>query len=56
MKLLMTFEVNNVSGHIPGIKEATAMFLEGLGWGDVRLVEVREVQQAAPEQLCIGGT
>lgn len=52
--ILLTFQVNCAGGHIPGIKEALAMLLER--WGDVRLVDVREVQRPAPEQLRIGGT
>lgn len=52
--LILTFQVNCAGGHIPGIKEALAMLLEQ--WGDVRLVNIREVQEAAPEQMRIGGT
>ena len=52
--LILTFQVNNVSGHIPGIKEALAMVLEK--WGDVKLLEVRGVQTLPPEQTKIGGT
>lgn len=50
--LILTFQVNCASWHIPGIKEAIAMLLER--WGDVRLVDVREAQRAAPEQMKIG--
>ena len=42
--LILTFQVNCASWHI---KEALAMLLER--WGDVRLVDVREAQKAAPE-------
>lgn len=52
--LILTFQVNCTSWHIPGIKEALAMLLER--WGDVRLVDVREVRQAVPEQMRIGST
>lgn len=52
--LTLIFQVNCDSGHIPGIKEALAMFLER--WGDVRLIDVREAQQAAPEQMRIDNT
>ena len=51
--LILTFQVNCTSRNIPGIKEALAMILEQ--WGDVRLTDVREAQNAAPEQLRIGG-
>ena len=44
--LILTFRVNCASWHIPGIKEALAMLLER--WGDVRLIEVREIR---PEQI-----
>ena len=47
--LILTFQVNCASWHIPGIKEAIAMLLER--WGDVRLVDIREVQKAAPAQM-----
>lgn len=52
--LILTFQVNCASWHIPGIKEAPAMLLER--WGDVRLVEVREVQKTTLEQMRIGNT
>ena len=52
--LILTFQVNCASWHIPGIKEAIAMLLER--WGDVRLVDVREVQRPTPEQMKIGNT
>ena len=52
--LILTFQVNCASWHIPGIKEAFAMTLER--WGDVRLVDVRESQKATPEQMRIGNT
>lgn len=52
--LILTFQVNCAAWHIPGIKEALAMFLER--WGDVRLVDIREDQKAAPEQMRIGST
>lgn len=52
--LILTFQVNCTSGHILGIKEALAMILER--WGDVRLIDVREAQRAAPEQMRIGST
>ncbi len=52
--LILTFQVNCASWHIQGIKEALAMLLER--WGDVRLVDIRETQRAAPEQMRIGGT
>ena len=44
--LILTFQVNCAAWHIPGIKEALAMLLER--WGDVRLIEVREIR---PEQI-----
>ena len=47
--LILTFQVNCAVWHIPGIKEAIAMLLER--WGDVRLIDVREVRQTAPEQM-----
>lgn len=50
--LRLTFEVHCPSWCIQGIKEAICMLLEK--WGDVRLVEIREVPQAAPEQMRIG--
>lgn len=52
--LILTFQVNCAAWHIPGIKEALAMLLER--WGNVRLVDVREDQKAAPEQMRIGHT
>lgn len=52
--LILTFQVNCAAWHIPGIKEAIAMLLER--WGDVRLVDVREAQQATPEQMKFGNT
>lgn len=52
--LILTFQVNCASWHIPGIKEAIAMLLER--WGDVRLVDVREAQGSKPEQMKIGKT
>ena len=52
--LILTFQVNCASWHILGIKEALAMLLER--WGDVRLVDVREAQKAAPEYMRIGHT
>ncbi len=52
--LILTFQINCASGHIPGIKEALAMILER--WGDVRLIDVQEFQKAAPEQMRIGNT
>lgn len=52
--LILTFQVNCAAWHIPGIKEALAMLLEW--WGDVRLVDVREAQNGAPEQMRIGCT
>ena len=52
--LILTVQVNCASRHIPGIKEALAMILER--WGDVRLVDVREAQRSAPEQMKIGNT
>ncbi len=52
--LILTFQLNCASWHIPGIKEALAMILER--WGDVRLVDVREAKRAAPEQMRIGST
>ena len=52
--LILTFQVNCASWHIPGIKEALAMLLER--WGDVRLVDVREAQKATPEQMRIVNT
>ena len=51
--LILTFQVNNDPGHIQGIKEELAMFLEK--WGDVRLIDVREDQRTAPKQLRIDG-
>lgn len=45
--LILTFQVNCASWHIPGIKEALAMILEK--WGDVRLIDVREDQRTAPK-------
>ena len=50
--LILTFQVNCASWHIPGIKEALAMILER--WGDVRLIEVYEDQRTAPKQMRIG--
>lgn len=47
--LVLTFQVDNGSGHILGIKESLTMVLET--WGDVKLLEVREVQDAYPEQI-----
>lgn len=52
--LILTFQVNCASWHIPGIKEAIAMLLER--WGDVRLIDVRETQRGTPEQMRIGST
>lgn len=52
--LILTFQVNCASWHIPGIKEAIAMILER--WGDVRLIDVREAQRTAPEQMRICNT
>lgn len=52
--LILTFQVNCAAWHIPSIKEAIAMLLER--WGDVRLVDVREAQQARQEQMKIGNT
>ena len=52
--LILTFQVNCASWHIPGIKEALAMILER--WGDVRLIDVREAQKAAPEHMRIDDT
>ena len=49
--LILTFQVNCAAGHIPGIKEAIAMLLER--WGDVRLIDVREVRRTAPERMKI---
>ena len=46
--LILTFQVNCASGHIPGIKEALAMILER--WGDVRLIDVREDQRTTPKR------
>ena len=50
--LILTFRLKCDSWHIPGIKEALAMFLEK--WGDVELIEVREDQRTAPKQMRIG--
>ena len=50
--LILTFKVSCDAWHIPGVKEAIAMLLER--WGDVRLVDVREAQKGAPEQMRIG--
>lgn len=47
--LILTFQANCDSGHIPGIKEAISMLLEQ--WGDVRLVDVREDPKRTPEQM-----
>lgn len=52
--LILTFQVNCASWHIPGIKEAIVMLLER--WGDVRLIDVHEVHRTAPEQMKIGST
>ena len=52
--LILTFQVNCASWHIPGIKEALAMILER--WGDVRLVDVHEAQKSTPEHMRIGNT
>lgn len=52
--LILTFQVNCAARHILGIKEAIAMLLER--WGDVRLVDVREAQRIAPDQMKIGDT
>ena len=52
--LILTFRVNCVSWHIPGIKEALAMILER--WGDVWLIDVRDAQGSKPEQMRIGNT
>lgn len=49
---ILTFRLKCASWHIPGIKEALAMFLEK--WGDVELIEVREDQRTAPKQMRIG--
>ena len=52
--MLLTFRVNCEPWQVQGVKEDIAMILERRG--DVRLIEVREVKTAAPEQLMIGGT
>ena len=52
--MLLTFRVSCEPWQVQGVKEDIAMILERRG--DVRLVEVREVKTAAPEQLMIGGT
>lgn len=52
--MILTFQVNCAAWHIPGIKEALAMLLERCG--DVRLIDVREVQKGALEQMRIGST
>ena len=52
--LILTFQVNCASWHIPGIKETLAMILER--WGDVQLIDVREAQRTVPEQMRIGNT
>lgn len=45
---ILTFQVNNSSNHIPGIKEALEMFMEN--WGDVKMLEVREMPAVAMGQ------
>lgn len=52
--LILTFQLNCASGHIPGIKEALATLLER--WGDVRLVDVREEQKAEAKQIRFNDT
>lgn len=52
--LILTFQLNCAAWHIPGIKEVLYMILER--WGDVRLIDVREVQSTALEQMRIGNT
>lgn len=52
--MILTIAVDAPAGQAIGVKEELAMHLER--WGDVRLVEVREVQSPAPEQMRIGST
>ncbi len=49
--MILTFQMDRASEYVPGMKESIAMFLER--WGDVRLVDVREVRRTAPEQMKI---
>ena len=51
--LTLTFQINCPVEQVPGIKEALAMLLER--WGDVHLIDVRDAQRTAPEQMRIGG-
>lgn len=51
--LILTFQADCGAAHISGIKEALAMLLER--WGDVRLVNVREVQEPVPDQTRLAG-
>ena len=52
--MLLTFRVNCEPWQVQSVKEDIAMILERRG--DVRLIEVREVKTAAPEQLRFGET
>lgn len=51
--LVLTFQADCSAAHIPGIKEVLVMLLES--WGDVKLVNIREVQEPVPDQTRLAG-